>query len=233
MKTKLLLTLLFSCFSLVFGFANDDVKKEINRVKKNNQYIYAESTASTLEEAKDFAEELLLNRINEWVAKKRSLRNSPNLVINNRQEYWSNFTMRRGSNMYRYFIYVKKNDIIPSENSVVLTKDQGPTEESGQIETEVAQPKPVYPEPVEILAACTEYNDMVNKMKALKAEGKVKFYARYASLENPANYYLVIYNRAGQVVALLTPGEERTNVKTNKKEGVSNYKGCGAIGFNL
>lgn len=233
MKTKLFITLVLSCFSWIFCTANDDVKKEINRVKKDNQYIYAESTATSIEEAKEFAEETLLDRINEWVSKNRTLQNNPNLVVNNHKEDWDNYSMRRGSNMYRYFLYVKKSDIIPTENSVATNKEQPNSKADVIPETTVSEPKIEYPEPVAILAACTEYNDMVNKMKALKNEGKVKFYARYASLDNPDNYYLVIYNRAGKVVALLTPGQVRTNVRTNKKEGVSNYKGCGAIGFNL
>ena len=232
MKIKLLITLFISFWACASGFANDDVKKDINRVKKSKDYIYAEITSSTLEEAKEMAETLLLDEINEWVATQRSLRNSPNLVINNQKEIWSNYSMRRGSNMYRYFLYVKKKDIIPSENAVILTKEELPTETS-QLDNEEAKPRPEYPEAVETLAACTEYADMVVKMKALKAQGKVKHYARYASLENPDNFYLVIYNKAGRVVTVLTPGTERTNVKTNKKDGVSNYKGCGAIGFNL
>ena len=37
----------------------EEKKKEINSIKKNSQYIYAEATAATEQEAKDLAEELL------------------------------------------------------------------------------------------------------------------------------------------------------------------------------
>ena len=74
---------------------------------------------------------------------------------------------------------------------------------------------------------------MADKIKELKAEGKIGHYARYASLEKPEIYYLAIYNTEGKVVAVLTPGGNRINVKTNQPDKVTNYSGCGAIGFTV
>ena len=45
--------------------------------------------------------------------------------------------------------------------------------------------------------------------------------------------YLAIYNKAGKVVAVLTPGDSRINVKTQEADKISNYSGCGAIGFTV
>jgi hypothetical protein len=65
----------------------------------------------------------------------------------------------------------------------------------------------------------------------LKAAGRIGHYARYGNLERPESYYLVIYDQQGRVLTVLAPGKERINVKTGKNDSLTNYSGCGAIGF--
>mgnify|MGYP000659440467 FL=1 len=106
---QILLFLTACCFLPVHLMADDleDAKKEINRIKKSSQYIYSEVTAPDAQGAKDMAEEILFSEINEWVTKQKKLRNSPNIVINNRKELWTSVELPRG-NMIRAFLYVKK-----------------------------------------------------------------------------------------------------------------------------
>lgn len=227
MKLKLLLVF------VLIGLASatplsaqvDEVKGQINKIKKSTQYIYAESTASTEADARHYAEEKLYERINAWVATQKKMNKSLNLVVSNRKELWTTLSMPRGNNMFRSFIYIKKSDITPTENAVVIANNNRPAVD------ETLQS--ALPEVVKTIAACGQYSVMAEKMKELKAQGKIKNYDRYASLDNPDNYYLVIYNREGKVVAVLTPGAERRNVKTNQVDGVKNYSGCGAIGFEI
>lgn len=211
-------------FSL-FADQTDEVKKQINKIKKSSQYIYAESTAPTEADARSYAESKLYEEINKWVATQRKLKKSPNLVVNNRKELWTMLSMPRGSNMYRSFLYVKKNDILPTENAVIISNQSLPPVEDSMKET--------LPEIVAKIAACTQYGDMAAMVKQAKNEGKIKNYARYASLANPDKCYLIIYNREGKVVATLTPEPDRKNIKTNKPDSVKNYSGCGAIGVEL
>jgi hypothetical protein len=89
------------------------------------------------------------------------------------------------------------------------------------------------PEPVRAVAACTRYQQMAEKIKELKAAGKIGHYARYGNLERPEIYYLVIYNQQGGVETVLTPGADRINVRTGQPDKVTNYHGCGAIGFTI
>lgn len=224
---RLFLTALLSCLPLVALLADqtDEVKKQINRIKKSTQYIYAESTAPTEADARNYAEEKLYEEVNTWVATQKKMKKSTNFVVNNKKELWTTLSMPRGNNMFRSFIYVKKSDIIPTENAVVISNNNLPAVEENLQAT--------LPEAVGIIAACTLYSDMAAKIQKLKTEGKIKSYARYSALNNPDNYYLVIYNKEGKVVAVLTPGTERRNVKTNKTDSVKNYSGCGAIGFEL
>ena len=67
----------------------------------------------------------------------------------------------------------------------------------------------------------------------MKQQGRIAHYGRYSSLQNPKDYYLAIYNKEGEVVAVLTPGTERINVQTRQTDSEKNYKGCGAIGFKI
>ena len=125
MKKTFLTSVVLSAFTLFPLFAQqndntDEIKKQINKIKKNNQYIYAESTAPTETDARNYAEEKLYEEVNAWVETQRKLKKSSNLVVNNKKELWTILEMPRGSNMFRSFIYVKKNDILPVENSTVI-----------------------------------------------------------------------------------------------------------------
>lgn len=223
---KMLLAIAFCCFSVIaLAESVDDVKKQINKVKKSSQYIYAESTASTEEDARAYAEERLYDNVNKWVATRKKMRGSANLVVNNRKELWTTLSMPRGSNMFRYFVYVKKDDIIPAENAIVIANESQPAVEE--------KLQSVLPEAVSLLAGITDYYAMTEKIKQLKSEGKIEEYGRYASLDDPNEYYLIIYNQQAKVVGILTPGLNRRNVKTNQPDGVANYRGCGAIGIKI
>lgn len=160
------------------------------------------------------------------MATKNRMRGS-NIVINNRNSLWTAMELPRG-NMFRSFLYVRKSDIQAVKNVEVIENKA----------SEVAEVKPatvrqLYPEAVESVAACTEYADMAELVKRLKEEGKIVHYGRYASLSNPEIYYLAIYNKDGRVVAVLTPGDNRVNVKTGNADRLTNYSGCGAIGFKV
>lgn len=230
MKKLLLTSFVLSAFTLFPLFAEqgentDEIKKQINKIKKSSQYIYAESTAPTETDARNYAEDKLYEEVNAWVETQRKLKKSTNLVVNNKKELWTVLEMPRGSNMFRSFIYVKKSDILPVENSTVIANTNIPAVEENI--------KEALPEAIGKLATYTKYGNMVEEIKKMKENGQIKKYARYASLDNPDACYLIIYNRDGQIEAILTPGKERRNIKTNKPDGVKNYSGCGAIGIEL
>lgn len=221
---RILLSIALCLLSLAsaFGQTTDDIKKQINKIKKSSQYIYAEATAPTEKDARTYAEERLFDEVNKWVATQKKMNGSANLVVNNRKELWTPLSIPRGTNMFRYFVYVRKKDIIATDNAVVIeNKNRATVEEKLQL---------VLPESISLLAGITDYYAIADKVKQMEAEGKIKGYNRYASLDDPDKYYLIIYNKEAKVVAILTPGPDRLNVKTNQPDGVSNYRGCGAIG---
>lgn len=225
MRILLSITLCFLSLTTALGQTTDDIKKQINKIKKSSQYIYAESTAPTEEDARIYAEERLFDEVNKWVATQRKMNDSANLVVNNRKELWTPLSMPRGTNMFRYFVYVRKKDIIATDNAVVIENENRPAVEK--------KLQPVLPEAINLLAGITDYYAMAEKVKQMEGEDKIKGYDRYASLDNPDKYYLIIYNKEAKVVAILTPGPDRLNVKTNQSDSVANYRGCGAIGVEV
>ena len=233
-------TIKLACFvaalmisAVAFAQNSEEAKKTINSIKKNSQYIYAEATAATQQDAKDLAEEILYEEINSYVASKKKMRINPKIVINNRKELVSSLALPRG-NMFRSFIYVKKSDVLAVENSEMI----GNKTSNGETATATTTPvvstvTPVYADEVKQVMACSTFDEVKNLMTKLKSEGKIRHFGGYASLEDPDPYYLAIYNRQYQIVAVLTPGPNRTNTKTGEEDKVTNYKGCGAVGFVL
>ncbi len=223
----------------VFAQDCDAESKQINKVKKSNKYICGDATAESAEEAKIRAEDELNLEINKWIATQKKLKGSAKIVVSNRKVLLEIYSLPEG-NKYRHFVYVKKSDIIPAENAQVignsadeaLTSDESALSSKVEsIDTLVAEVR--YPEVVNELAVYTDYYNMADKIKEFREAGRISHYARYSSLEKPEIYYLAIYNTSGKVVAILTPGENRTNVVTGKPDKVTNYSGCGAIGFKV
>ena len=71
-------------------------------------------------------------------------------------------------------------------------------------------------------------------MQPLKAEGKILDYGKYATAKAPELCYLIVYDPAGNIRALLGKGKDkRKNLKTGKDDNIGNYRGCGAIWFTL
>ena len=68
----------------------------------------------------------------------------------------------------------------------------------------------------------------------IKEKGDIIDYGKYATAKQPELCYLIVYDPAGNICALLGKGEEeRPNLKTGKKDTIRNYRGCGAIWFLL
>ena len=224
MRLLLFIVMSFFSFSQVFA-QTDEVKKEINKIKKSTRYIYAESTAPTETDARKYAEEKLYDAVNEWVENKKRKSEAPSLIINNKKELWTTLSMPRGSNMYRAFVYVKKSDVVPTENAVVIENKAAPVV-SKKVDLEI-------PDAIKTLAQCTGFDVLAKQALKMQKEGEIKVCARYDKLPNRDASYLVIFDDEGTIRAILTPGLERCNIRTGEKEPLTKYRGCGVIGIEL
>ena len=231
--------ILMACLSAGAQENQAELKSKVNEIKKSPDYIYAETTRETAEEAKSAAEEQLYNNINIWVAQEKKLRGAKQVIVAEAKADYEEYQLQRG-NLVRAFLYVKKSDIIACDNVRVL--DVNPLKEDEAKDDKAQQPA-VDPQPatpaVEIsplvkeLAGIATIQAFGARLKELKAQGKVGVYGKYKELTDPDNCLLVIYNRQGTIEAVLTAGAQRYNAATALPDAIANYPGCAAIGFTL
>ncbi len=244
-------------FFLVF-FSNpctiiaDDVeaiKNKIAQVKKNNVYLYGEATAPTVKEATELAEDILAHEITQWATTKKKMQDAENFLINNKESTYQILTTPRG-NQYRAVVYVKKSDIQKANNPDVISNllsNNAPATSVGMRQTRLdtaehskeTEGKPqvyssVYPDVIKKIAKTEHYDDLTQKIIYYKNEGSIIRYARYEKNSTGTEQcYFAIYDKEGNVRALLTPGPERINVRNSKEDNLNNYHGCGAIMFEV
>ena len=236
MKTKFCLMLLLILQTLTGSYAQqtEEQKKEINKIKKSSLYLYAETTMPDKEEAMMTAIDMLKDEAQRWVSEKKKKQETDvdwEVVMTNVTQSYNKIELPRG-NMYRAFAYVKKSDVITGKN-VIVSDVKMPESEVEEIK-EAPDPQPAeQPEAIKRLLALKMYVEVPACVETLKKEGLITEYNRYASLPNPDDYVLIIYNRAGEVEAILSEGAERINMRTLQADGVANYKGRGAIGVKL
>lgn len=230
--------ILMACLSAEAQENQAELKSKVNEIKKSPDYIYAETTRETAEEAKSAAEEQLYNNINIWVAQEKKLRGAKQVIVAEAKADYEEYQLQRG-NLVRAFLYVKKSDIIACDNVRVL--DVNPLKEDEAKDDKAQQPadpQPATPA-VEIsplvkeLAGIATIQAFGTRLKELKAQGKVGVYGKYKELPDPDNCLLVVYNRQGTVEAVLTAGAQRYNATTALPDALANYPGCAAIGFTL
>lgn len=308
---RLLITimLLLASSAALFGQGDDEkLKEEINKIKKSNNYIYAEATLADKAEAISLAKEILIDNVNKWVSETNKSKQPEAVIIRDIVENCNNISLMRGS-MSRAFLYVEKKNIIPvneADNAVVVsrptteakeqnlvvsniekiepplsevpvqkevTTEQAPTQ--GQVTTEqapsqkkkktkqdspsstpiVVEPKteeivaPAEPTPaptpapqrvdpndtqqqiLDKIVSIAKYSEIGDYFKQLKQNNKLT-YGKLATLTSPEACYLLVFNKDGDVVAVLDKGHQ-WNLKTQKADNTSNYNGHGIIWFQF
>lgn len=219
----LLLALSLLLASNVAAQQNSELKKEINNIKKNSQYIYAEATLPSKSDALDSAMESLQGQINSWAQKQGDGKTAANV-----ESIAKKIELPRG-NMSRAFVYAKKEDISagasigtnkPKNQNIAETTAATYTSTKKEVDT------PAIPKAIERMLHITEYDAMANCIKQLKAEGKIERFARYTDeVKNIESYALVVYNSNGKIDAILSPGYQRTNYRTGMPDSLDNYRG--------
>lgn len=87
---------------------------------------------------------------------------------------------------------------------------------------------------IEQIKKAKNFFELRQIMEPLKEKGDIKDYGKYATAEKPEECYLVVYDPAGNIKALLGKGDKvRPNLKTGKDDSIKNYRGCGAIWFTI
>lgn len=84
------------------------------------------------------------------------------------------------------------------------------------------------------IAGARNFFELKHILPPLKADGSIINYGKLATAENLEDCYLIVYDIAGNIKALLGKGEDtRPNLKTGKEDRLANYRGNGAIWFTM
>lgn len=241
---RLLFVLSFIIFHLSFSYAQN-VAQDINKLKRDTMYIYAEATMKDLNEAYNGARAILEMKVGEWVRAQHPAEGIE-LCIVKAKEHFVQLETRRGD-FFRAFVYVKKSDILPvADKSEVTVFEVAPAAKPNQIETKpaiIVEESPVEVEKAPELELTSEekqmkqirsFYDVEPYVKGLKNNGKLKAYGKYATMPTGEDCHLFVYDKQGNISALLRKsGAMQYNLYTLKEDNVKNYKNCGAIWFQL
>ena len=232
-KTFLLCSyLLVSVLSQAQGNDGVDPLNDINAIKRDTSYIYAEATMNNAVEAQSGARAILELKIYDWLRSKHPDLNADSLVSNSKDK-WFDLVTRRG-NYNRVFVYVNKSIFFP------VMDEPAPEDEPEPVVDDLDAIiddflKLELTDDEETMASIYRFSNIEPYIKGLKEDQRLKAYGKYASLPEDDLCYLFVYNRDGDVVAVLRQTEDGShfNLREKKDDNVRNYKSCGAIWFQL
>ena len=223
-----------------------DAAKEINRIKLSKDYLYAEATMRDEAEAVSGAQAILEMTISDWMASQKKGSNADAFIIQAKQHF-TPIRTKRGE-YCRAFVYVKKSDIIPvgvgsgtmvieNRTSQAVADEVADHADGGTEVSSVEALKAAVtltPEEKE-LAALKQFSEVEGKVQALQGAGKLSDYGKYKTMPQEGKCYLLVYDRQGNIVAVLRREAEGTqlNLGTMQDDNVKNYKDCGAIWLQL
>ena len=222
--------LLLICTAFSVG-AMDKRLEDINAVKRDTAYLYAEATMTTEAEAAQVAVELLQAEIVRWSAEQQTPIDSISAVKLSQSA--DTMVMRRAE-MFRVFTYMKKEKIIPGFSKVEPIEASDSTLLTDSVRQIILRRFALKKDHgvLRKIMGARNFFELREIMEPLKENGQITDYGKYATMQNPKDCYLIVYDPAGNICALLDRGEEmRKNLRTGKEDTIKNYRGCGAIWF--
>lgn len=229
---KLLIIILVFC-ALLPMVATDRLA-DINAVKKSPDFLYAEATMKTANEASEVARDLLRDEIIRWTTEE--LQKPMDSIQAQRISEKADTMMTSRADMIRVFVFIDKKELdasapIPAADSTLLT------DSTRQLILQRFAPKRKVTKHGDVITkimSARNFFELKDVMEPLKEKGEITGYGKYATAKDPAICYLVVYDPAGNLVAWLGKGESvRKNLKTGKNDSEKNYRGCGAIWFTI
>lgn len=197
---------------------------DINAIKRDTTFIYAESTMKDAVEAQSGAQAILELKLYDWLRSNHPGENAE-MLVNNSKDKWYPLLSKRGK-YNRVFIYVSKRDVLPV---VEIPEPPVEVEEPVPVLEDVLDPELTPDE--ESMAAIFKFDEIEPYIKGLKSEGRLHAYGKYASMPEDDPCYMFVYDKEGSVIAVLRQMQngQHFNLRTLKEDHVRNYKNCGAI----
>ena len=235
---KTLMTSLLVLFALQTAQAMDESSAHINAVKKNAEYLYGEATMPTLEEAAKQAYASLKLEMQAWAAYQDSAFCQHVDTLTTARV--ADTIVARRATMYRVLAYVKKSDLALSTQPQYQPQPAIRRSTDTLLNDSVRQMlrqrffRQRHQNALHRIMQAKTFFELKDIMLPMKEQGIISDYGKYASVRHPEACYLIVYDPAGNIRALLDRGkDQRTNLKTGKPDSIGNYRGCGAIWFKL
>lgn len=255
MSNRILLLFIYSFLALSRGLAQtNSAVKQINVIKQDTSYLYAEATMKTWDEAYNGAKAILEASVQDWASKRHLLRKDATLLAKSNKKILEIKTSR--GDYVRAFLYIRKSDIIPvSEQQEVMLINGGKGIKYKQLDEKEAREKdvdkikkgvvgsvvenlhaPAYSlnEEERRFAGIKSFASIESVVQALQNEGELKDFGKYKTLPSDGTAYLFVYDRQGEVKAVLKRMSDKTiNLQTLDDDNIESYKNCGAIWIRL
>lgn len=227
---------------------------DITKIKKSKEYIYAEATEATEDEAVMAAKAELDVQVEQYVVSSGIAKDAVAVVVKDIRQMTSKIAVMRGD-MHRVFLYVKKKDVTTSKSDVtVMNVEKGaPIAESkveeveGSSQTDVpevtledipqadnaenysggffAQIKGARAATLAKIAKANSIEQAESILSGEKIHQNVKGYGTMDNCLNVIQSYWVVATPDG--VTILSPEREgkRWNYRTGKTDSLGNYTG--------
>ena len=258
MKRIFALILIVGATLSVMGM--DGRLEKMNAIKKNADYIHGEATTDALESAASLAYELLQNEVYAWARQNAIQLNIRSVQDIN--ELSDTLVVQPYRGVYRVLAYLEKSKLMTLQDTTVMERDTLSVEKDStsyrKDTTSVGKKSPSLMndsvkrmldrrffgkegkkrqrtnDALLRIGKAKNFFELKTIMQPLKEEGKILDYGKYATATKPELCYLIVYDPAGNIRALLGKGEKvRKNLRTGKDDSIGNYRGCGAIWFTL
>lgn len=224
-----------------FPIMANDRAADINAVKKSPDFLSAEATMKTADEAVVVARDLLRDEIIRW--SNDELKIPLDSVEAQRLSEQADTMTTQRVDMVRVLVYIDKASVggptpAPMPETAIESVDSNSllTDSARQMILQRFAPKKtiVRQGVIRKMMRARNFFELKDVMEPLKKSGEITDYGKYATAKNPALCYLIVYDPAGNLVAWLGKGDEnRKNLKTGKTESIRDYRGCGAIWFTI
>lgn len=251
MKRLFALILIVGATLSVMGM--DGRLEKMNAIKKNADYLHGEATTDALESAASLAYELLQNEVYAWARQ-----NAIQLNIRSVQdinELSDTLVVQPYRGVYRVLAYLEKSKLMTLQDTTVMERDtlsvkkdsigvvrKIPSLMNDSVKRMIdrrffgkeGKKRQRTNDALLRIGKAKNFFELKTIMQPLKEEGKILDYGKYATATKPELCYLIVYDPAGNIRALLGKGEKvRKNLRTGKDDSIGNYRGCGAIWFTL
>ena len=237
-------------------------QQQINAIKMDmDTYLFAESTTESWESALENAKFLLNIEIENFI-KSLGLKDSVVGFVARASNKMMQLQSMRGSR-YRAFIYVKKSEIVPylageevmnvptDAHSQITPFDpvkaaaekaaaEQAAAEQARLDSIKAAEEAARLEAAKLtdmerdMLAVTAGADIGAFVKELSNNNAIQAYGTFKDMPENTDCLLFVYNRDKAIVAYLRKtGNTYFNIQTKQTDSITNYKGCGAIWFQL